>query len=298
MRKAKPPQLVRPIGVVQPPQPGENSGVDARSWAERKHDLVDYTKHKDRRQKILEEMSKPYFRDFSRLSSQFKGKSWMAPSLLFRADKALHFPNLVGRTLENIAPENSTTSILFGNVSVVGVFSSTWAENQVSTFLDNLVEEALDQAPPLTPDDPDWVESSERPRQRAQRVDINVEENPIKAWLVRAFFPRLQRQLPEIRWSRYFLVERGFTEELKQQVGFWNQKVGYVYLVDWNCRIRWAGSGNAEPEEREALLRGLKKLVEDHRKVRVAMKAAEGEETTTGKPAAVEAKKEDPDDLI
>lgn len=222
----------------------------------------------------------------------------MAPSLLFRADKALHFPNLVGRTLENIAPENSTTSILFGNVSVVGVFSSTWAENQVSTFLDNLVEEALDQAPPLTPDDPDWVESSERPRQRAQRVDINVEENPIKAWLVRAFFPRLQRQLPEIRWSRYFLVERGFTEELKQQVGFWNQKVGYVYLVDWNCRIRWAGSGNAEPEEREALLRGLKKLVEDHRKVRVAMKAAEGEETTTGKPAAVEAKKEDPDDLI
>lgn len=52
IRKSKPPQLVRPIGVAKPPQPGENSGIDSRSWAERRHDMVDYDLHKDRRTKM------------------------------------------------------------------------------------------------------------------------------------------------------------------------------------------------------------------------------------------------------
>lgn len=40
-----------------------------------------------------------------------------------------------------------------------------------------------------------------------------------------------------------------------------NSKVGYVYLVDTDCRIRWAGSGPAEPAELETLNAGLAKLI-------------------------------------
>lgn len=236
-------------------------------------------------------MTKPYFRDFSRLSAQFKGKSWMAPSLLFRADRALHFPNMVGRTLDNPAPENNTTHVLFGNVSVVGVFSSLWAQNQASTFLNGLIEEALDITPEEMEDMRDPLTGQlDLP---AQRVDINVEENWMKAMLVRMFIPKLQNTVSADRWSKYFLVQKGLTPQLKNSIGYWNEKVGYVYLVDWNCRIRWAGSGNADPEERAALVKGIRKLIDDHRKVRAAMKAEGIEEA---KPASKPAVKPEEDD--
>lgn len=45
-----------------------------------------------------------------------------------------------------------------------------------------------------------------------------------------------------------------------------NSKVGYVYLLDDDCRIRWAGSGPAEKSEVEVLNNGIKRLIEEKRK--------------------------------
>jgi hypothetical protein len=38
-------------------------------------------------------------------------------------------------------------------------------------------------------------------------------------------------------------------------MGMTNSRVGYVYLVDEECRIRWAGCADAMKEESEALER-------------------------------------------
>lgn len=190
-------------------------------------------------------MKQPYFRDFSRLSKQFKGKSWIAPPLLFKADKALFFPNLVGRTLAT-AEGVDTTHMLVGGVSVVAVYTSTWAERQAATFLDGLEG----QAPELK-DGP------------VRRVDVNIEENWLRAAILKMCIPRMRTRVPMERHDRYFIIEKGLTKSLKHDLGLWNGKVGYVYLVDWACRIRWAASGNAEPGEREALVRGLKRLAYD-----------------------------------
>lgn len=49
---------------------------------------------------------------------------------------------------------------------------------------------------------------------------------------------------------------------MKMSIGMANGKVGYVYLVDKACRIRWAGSGDAVEGEREGLVACVKKLME------------------------------------
>lgn len=61
-------------------------------------------------------------------------------------------------------------------------------------------------------------------------------------------------------------MRRGVSDEMRDDVGWINSKVGYVYLVDWECKIRWAGSGRAEAGEKEGLVAGVKKLLEEYRK--------------------------------
>lgn len=40
---------------------------------------------------------------------------------------------------------------------------------------------------------------------------------------------------------------------MTQPLGIENQLLGYVYLVDENCKIRWAGCATAKPEETDSL---------------------------------------------
>lgn len=253
-----PPHLARPIGLLHPPRAGQNTGVDTRTWTQRREDFGDWDKHLAKRADLLvpplplslppqtnsprrtRQFSKSYFADFSSISARHKGKSFLSPRSLFKADKALFFPNLVGRTLADRSRQDTTT-VLEGRVSVVAVFSTAWAESQCATFLTDLPAE----------------------NDVLQRVDINVELNAIKAVLVKLFIPRIRKRLPEPQHARYFIVQKGFAEDTMRQMALLNGRVGYVYLLDWDCRIRWAGSGNAEEGEKAALMRGVVRLAQE-----------------------------------
>jgi ATPase complex subunit ATP10 len=50
---------------------------------------------------------------------------------------------------------------------------------------------------------------------------------------------------------------------MRESIGVLNSKVGYTYLVDHQCRIRWAGSGPAEPGEREGLVKGVQRILSE-----------------------------------
>ncbi|KAF2456808.1 ATP10 protein-domain-containing protein [Lineolata rhizophorae] len=191
----------------------------------------------------------PYFRSFTNIDPTYRGKTFVANPRLFRSDLALYFPNLQGLTLADASAPQDTTPVLCGRVSVVTLYSSRWGEEQAQTWVDGQQNPRVEQA------------LREAPEGVAQKVDINVEENPLKAGILKLFFFNLRRQRPVEEHGRYFVVRRGVSHSIRETIGLVNEKVCYVYLLDRNCKIRWAGSGDATPEEKESMAKGLRKLI-------------------------------------
>lgn len=156
-----------------------------------------------------------------------------------------------------------------GKASVVSIYSSQWAEHQAQSFTSKEANPALSEVA----DKSDGV---------AQIVNINYEDNAGKAWLVKMFRGSLRKKFAENDWDKYFLVRRGITDDIRESIGLLNGKVGYTYLVDHHCRIRWAGSGTAHPEENASLANGLGRLVAEIK--RDAARPAAAREQLRGKP--------------
>lgn len=85
-------------------------------------------------------------------------------------------------------------------------------------------------------------------------VQINLQENALKSFLVSLFMSNLRGQTPPALHSTYMLSHQNM-EYLKAPLGLDNKFVGYVYLLDENCKIRWAGCGDVKDDEAVALER-------------------------------------------
>ena len=224
-----------------------------------------------------------------------EGKTFLAPARAFRREVSLYFPNLRGRTLAKgpaAAATRDTTPALRGRVSVVSLFSGVWAERQAASFASAAANPALEAALAS-------ASASAPVSARAQRVFINVEENALKNLLIRLFAGSLRARVAreeaavaggqspkEDAWGRYFIVRRGVSDEIREALGYLNSKVGYTYLLDSECRIRWAGSGSSQADEREGLVRALQRVLDEEAK-RDAGKAKDAEKGKDAPPEEV-----------
>jgi mitochondrial ATPase complex subunit ATP10 len=62
-------------------------------------------------------------------------------------------------------------------------------------------------------------------------------------------------------------------EYLREPMGMVNKHIGYIYLVDENCKIRWAGCGFATEDEELSLQNCARVLLK---------RLSKGEEVSTG----------------
>lgn len=157
-----------------------------------------------------------------------------------------------GLTLASPKEAKDTTTVLRGKISIVSIFSNRYADTHVDSFLDAQKNPKLEKV----------LRSG---GQDVQRIYINVPDNRMLLWLVRFCMSSIKKSYPETEHDRYFLVRDGFDDQLKEAIGIMNKVVGYVYLVDADCRIRWAGSGNALPEELTTMNLALQKLISEQR---------------------------------
>lgn len=241
-----PKPLGRPIGFKSPPQAGENTGNQKI-----KKDYSGMTmsqRNLEKRKDLVEKWGTNYFRDFKNIRKYRSGKTFMANPRIFKQEAAMYFPNFHGDTLAE--KDVDTTPQLQGRVSVVNVYSSQWGETQARTFTGKSANPELYNTLSQYPD-------------VAQMVDVNIEENSMKAWIIALFQWRLRSRRPKEDWEKYFIIRQGVSERIRETIGLLNGRVGYVYLLDQECKIRWAGSGDAEGTEMGDLNRGLRRLAAD-----------------------------------
>jgi len=205
---------------------------------------------------MTKQLFRPYFKDFNDVQYA-EGKVFIAPERVFRKDAARYFPNLRGRSLlDNQWGE--TTGLLQGRITFVTLVGSAWGEAQIKSWLDDdRLKEVLDKG---TTDNLENV--NQKSGNIAQLVQINWEPNWFKYWLIKLFAYRQRLSRMKEQWQKYLMVHNGFDEDLRLSVGMSNQKVGHVYLVDKNCKIRWAAQAMASEGEKDNMIKAFRRLLD------------------------------------
>lgn len=83
-------------------------------------------------------------------------------------------------------------------------------------------------------------------------IQINLQENLLKSFLVSMFLSSLRRTIP-VELQPAYLVSSQNMEYARDSLGMVNKHIGYVYLLDEHLKIRWAACGDAKLEEADAL---------------------------------------------
>lgn len=155
------------------------------------------------------------------------GKMYYASSQMIKPEKAGYMPNFEAQDLSR--KKINTTEKLVGKVTLMSFVYAKFGEPHVETFIQPFLNK---------------YKGSED----IQVVEVNVQENLLKQLLLKAFVPLIRKNLVEERKDNYCLIMKDISKTRKS-LDMTNQYIGYVFLVDENCKVRWTAHGPATPEE-------------------------------------------------
>lgn len=227
-----------PLGVKEAPvaMTGQQlSKISAIKDPSKKKEMLAY-----QRKLLVRQMRQPYYYDLHSMRSH-GGKIWKGPQTMIKENKALYFPDIMGVSLLD-RNTVSTTQFLKGNVSVVSVLTSRLSSDHIKSFVEPNLEQFQDNP-------------------HFKYVQINLQQNAIKSYLVSLFLSGLRKETPQAFQPSYIFARQNM-ELLRPRLGLQNQYLGYVFLVDEHCRVRWAGCAFADQEERNALWSSVGVLLE------------------------------------
>lgn len=167
--------------------------------------------------------------------------------------KSLYFPNISGKALDGSGKKH-TTDICTGRISVISMLSTKISEVFFFSFMfhlwphHNLTKGWQIHVAGFT--ETTHKRFSTHPLYTP--VIINLQENLLKSFLVSLFLSSIRKTVPKAFHSNY-LVSAQNMEYVREDLGMVNKHVGYVYLVDEMCRVRWAACADAKLEEARAL---------------------------------------------
>ncbi|KAI0754405.1 ATP10 protein-domain-containing protein [Daedaleopsis nitida] len=220
------PLLQRPLGVRKQPK------AKSKSWDDTKEKFIDQDKRLEERTHLAREATRGYFADLS-ATRRHGGKTWIAPKVMIREDRALYFPDIFGTPLAGNQQKVHTTDLLQGKVSVVALLTTRMSEIHTAQCIEPTLQA---------------FESNSM----FQLVQINLQDNLMKSFLVSFFASGIRKSVPETLWPTYMISSQNM-EYLREPLGIANKHVGYIYLVDPNMKVRWAACADPKSEEVAAL---------------------------------------------
>ncbi|KAF9911799.1 Mitochondrial ATPase complex subunit atp10 [Linnemannia zychae] len=210
------------------------------------NDWTDEKKNLEKRKELLHDFQSGYFAEFSELSKT-GSKLWKATPSMINADKALYMPNIIGTSLKT-SESVELVDLLRGKISLVAISGTRFGEEHIESYMTPFLKRWPMTAAPGS-------------SSKVQLVELNIQENPLKAGLVRMMVPFVKKTIPEERHANYVLHYKSI-KHLKDPLSMQNSYLGYVFLVDGNCKIRWGAHGPASEAEVKTLLESVQKLSE------------------------------------
>ncbi|KAG0341930.1 Mitochondrial ATPase complex subunit atp10 [Podila humilis] len=206
------------------------------------HDWTDEKKNLEKRKELLDDFQSGYFAEFSEINKT-GAKLWRATTSMVNADKALYMPNIIGTSLKS-SELIELVDVLRGKISLVAISGTRFGEEHNETYMKPFLSK--------------WPAGKDS---KVQLVELNIQENPLKAGLVRIMVPFVKKSIPEERHANYILHYKSI-KHLKEPLSMQNSYLGYVFLVDSNCKIRWGAHGPASEIEVQTLLDSVQRLTE------------------------------------
>lgn len=187
-----------------------------------------------------------------------KGRLFESPPSYFRADKALYFPNIRGKTLTGKRMD-LLDIIDKSKITILRVYSTDAGFEMTNDYFkvpnsqDNYLSETGNR-----------VFEQEFPN--AQIVEIILSEN-ISKHLVHTFVTpaKVAKTRPACQHERYLIAMRdtALSRNDREKLLLTNGYSGYVYVLDSNYKIRWAGSGWPVENEVTTLWKSVRHLLKE-----------------------------------